>query len=309
MTPADAPLTPDALADHWSLRLLPRPLRPYGRLMRLERPIGWHLLLWPCVFSSLLASSALSGPVMWAHLALFLVGAVIMRSAGCTLNDIIDRDVDSQVARTAARPIPSGEISARRALAFLVLLLFLGLLVLVQFNGFTILLGASALVLVGVYPFMKRVTNWPQVVLGLAFSWGALVGWAAQTASLGLPALLLYLACVAWIVGYDTIYAYQDLEDDALAGVGSTAQVLGDTAARPFLALCNGVFVVAAGAALWAAEVSWPAWAGLAAAALHLGWQVIRFDPDDAGLCLALFKSNTVTGALLSVGLLGSVFL
>ena len=299
----DPPLTPDAVASHLSLRLLPAGLRPYGRLMRLERPIGWQLLFWPCVFCSLLASIGHAGPVQWLHMALFLIGAVLMRGAGCTLNDIIDRDVDAKVARTAARPIPSGEVSSAQALLFLCLLLLGGLAVLLTFNLFTILLASSALVLVAIYPFMKRITNWPQIVLGLVFSWGALVGWGAQSASFDGVMLLAYGACVAWIIGYDTIYAFQDLEDDALAGVGSSAQALG-THARPFIGACYALMLMLMAAALWQAGAGPLGYVGLGLTGLQLLWQVKTLDLGDPTGCLARFKSNTLTGGLVSLGLL-----
>lgn len=303
-----APITPDAIKHHWSLRLLPSWARPYGRLMRLERPIGWQLLLWPCVFSSLLASIALQGPVQWVHLMLFTLGAIIMRGAGCTLNDIADQDIDAKVGRTAERPIPSGEVSARNAALFLVALLAAGFLILIAFNLFTIGVGIASLVLVGLYPFAKRVTNWPQTVLGLVFAWGALVGWTAQTQSLDLPMAALYLACVVWIIGYDTIYAFQDLEDDALAGVGSSAQALGGKAPG-FIAICYALTVVLIGYAIMAVGAGPVAFIGLGLAAAQMAWQVITLDLTDKQGCLARFKSNTLAGGLIAGGLLLDVLL
>jgi len=300
---ANAPLTPDALKHHWSLRVLPDWARPYGRLMRLERPVGWQLLLWPCVFASLLASLALETPVQWVHLALFALGSVIMRGAGCTLNDIADRDIDAKVARTALRPIPSGEVSARNAAIFLVGLLAAGFLILIQFNLFTIGVGIASLVLVALYPFAKRVTNWPQLVLGLVFSWGAMVGWTAQTGSLDAPTALLYVACFLWIVGYDTIYAFQDLADDALVGVGSSAQALG-AKAPVFVALCYAAMLELIALAYALAGTGLVAFAGLALAAAQMGWQVATLDLDDEAGCLKRFKSNSLVGALISAGLL-----
>ncbi|WP_375571147.1 4-hydroxybenzoate octaprenyltransferase [Ahrensia marina] len=298
-----APITPDAIKHHWSLRLLPSWARPYGRLMRLERPVGWQLLLWPCVFSSLLASIALENSVQWLHLILFTLGAIIMRGAGCTLNDIADQDIDAKVGRTAERPIPSGEVSARNAAFFLVMLLAAGFLILITFNLFTIGVGIASLVLVGFYPFAKRVTNWPQAVLGLVFSWGALVGWAAQTQSLDPPMAALYLACVIWIIGYDTIYAFQDLEDDALAGVGSSAQALGNNA-PPFIALCYALTVALIGYAMLAVGAGFTAFFGLGFAAAQMAWQVVTLDLNDKEGCLTRFKSNTFVGVLISAGLL-----
>ena len=308
MSLPDAPLTPDALAHHWSLRLLPGWARPYGRLMRLERPVGWQLLFWPCVFGSLLASIATESGVQWLHIGLFLLGAVIMRGAGCTLNDIADRDIDAKVERTAARPIPSGEVSARNAFWFLIGLLGAGFLILITFNPFTIAVGIGALVVVAIYPFMKRITNWPQLVLGLAFAWGALVGWTAQTASFDLPMAAAYVACVIWIVGYDTIYAFQDLEDDALAGVGSSAQALGERAPL-FVGVCYALTIVLLGVAMQGAAAGFAAFAGLGLAAAHMIWQVTTLDLSDKEGCLARFKSNAVTGALISGGLLVDVLI
>lgn len=298
-----APITPDAIKHHWSLRLLPSWARPYGRLMRLERPIGWPLLFWPCVFSSLLASIALQSAVVWWHLALFLVGALIMRGAGCTLNDIADRDIDAKVARTALRPIPSGEVSARHAVLFLLAQLGAGFLILIQFNLFTIAVGIASLVLVALYPFAKRVTNWPQVVLGLVFAWGALVGWTAQTASLDLPMVAIYLATVIWIVGYDTMYAFQDIEDDTLIGIGSTALVLGERAPA-FIGVCYALTLSLTGYAMLVVGAGIPAFVGLGLAATQMVWQVATMDLNDKQGCLVRFKSNTWVGALIAGGLL-----
>lgn len=308
MTPSQPPLTPDALPQHWSLRVLPRWARPYGRLMRLERPIGWQLLLFPCIFGSLLASLALDGAVRWDHLLLFLIGAIIMRGAGCTLNDIADRDIDAKVARTAERPIPSGEISAKAAAVFLGLLLLAGLAILLTFNLATILVGVASLVLIGIYPFMKRITNWPQLVLGLVFAWGAMIGWCAQTGALDLTSVLLYAACVVWIIGYDTIYAFQDLEDDAIAGVGSSAQALG-ARAPVFIAACYGVTALLIGAAYLVVGAGIFAFAGLALAATQLGWQIATLDIHDPEGCLRRFKSNKYAGLLVALGLLVDVLL
>lgn len=298
----DAPITPDALARHWSLRFLPRWTRPYVRLMRLERPIGWQLLLWPCVWASLLASIASDGGIRFDHLILFFIGSVVMRSAGCTLNDIADRDIDAKVARTAARPIPSGEISAKAAAVFLCVLMLIGFAVLISFNLFTIVLGISALALVAIYPFMKRITNWPQIVLGLAFAWGGLVGWSAQMGGLAAPALLVYTACVIWIVAYDTIYAFQDLEDDVMAGVGSSALALGDKA-PVFIGISYAAVLVMLGAAMVLAQAGWPSFIALLGAAGHFGWQVKTLDITDPVGSLRRFKSNGQVGLLVALGL------
>ncbi|MEL6289955.1 MAG: 4-hydroxybenzoate octaprenyltransferase, partial [Pseudomonadota bacterium] len=223
----------DAVPANWVDRFAPAFTRPYLRLARADRPIGTWLLLWPCLWASALAASAAGSPLpnLW-HMALFAIGALVMRGAGCTFNDLVDRDIDAQVARTRSRPIPSGQVSARNAAVFMVALSLIGFVVLLQFNGPTIWLGIASLGIVAAYPFMKRVTNWPQFVLGLAFNWGALLGWTAVFGSLSAAPALLYLGGIAWTIGYDTIYAHQDREDDALIGVKSTARLFGDNTHR-----------------------------------------------------------------------------
>src|SRR5882757_5338783 len=211
---------------NWVDTLAPSWFRPYLRLARADRPIGAWLLLLPCWWSAALAAIATGQPIPDpSHLALFFVGAFVMRGAGCTWNDIVDRDLDAKVARTRSRPIPSGQVSVKAAAVFLVAQALVGLAVLLQFNRFTILVGISSLGIVAIYPLMKRFVSWPQLVLGLAFSWGALMGWAAVFSRLEAPALLLYAGSIAWVIGYDTIYAHQDREDDALIGVKSTARL------------------------------------------------------------------------------------
>src|SRR5258705_9793574 len=213
----------DASPRNWVDRIAPAPWRPYLRLARFDRPIGAWLLLFPCWWAQALAELSLGHPYPkpW-YLALFLVGAFLMRAAGCTYNDIVDKDYDARVARTAARPIPSGQVSVAEARMFLVVLCIAGFVILIQFNFFTIALGASSLILVAIYPFMKRLTYWPQIVLGLTFKWGALVGWSAVTGSLSAAPVALYIGCVLWTVGYDTIYSHQDKEDDLPVGLKST---------------------------------------------------------------------------------------
>jgi 4-hydroxybenzoate polyprenyltransferase len=269
-------------------------LRPYLRLARLDRPIGTWLLLLPCWWA--LAMAAPGWPDPW-FMVLFAVGALVMRGAGCTVNDIADRDFDKKVARTADRPITSGQVSVVQALAFLALQLGIGLAVLLQFNTYTVILGASSLALVAIYPFAKRVTYWPQFVLGLTFNWGALVGWAAVTERLEAPAVLLYAAGILWTLGYDTIYAHQDKEDDVLVGVKSTALKFGD-ATRPWLAAFYGGTITLLAAAGVHATLHPVYFAGLAVAALHLTWQVRSLDLDDAKICLARFKSNRDLGLI-----------
>ena len=302
----------DAPSGHWVYRLLPRWLWPYAQLARWDRPIGWQLLLWPCWWSAALAASAYARPddsfaslvpSLW-HLVLFLVGAVAMRGAGCTYNDIVDADIDDKVERTRSRPLPSGQVTKRQAWAFLVLQAFAGLVVLVQFNSFAIGLGVASLIVVAIYPFMKRFTNWPQLVLGLAFSWGALMGWAAEHADLARPAVLLYLGSVFWVIGYDTIYAHQDKEDDALVGVRSTARLFGDSTKSWLIGLYGGALILMA-SAFSAAQVPVPAMAGLLAAGAHMARQIAVLDIDDPDQCLRLFKSNNIVGWLIFLGLIG----
>ena len=236
-------------------------------------------------------------------ICLFLIGAVAMRGAGCTYNDIVDRDIDDQVERTRSRPLPSGQVSLKQAWAFLVTQSLVGFVVLIQFNGFAIIVGLCSLIVVAVYPFMKRITDWPQLVLGLAFSWGALMGWAAAFGALAPAAFLLYAGSVLWVIGYDTIYAHQDKEDDALVGVKSTARLFGSRT-KPWLAgLYAGALTLFAAAFLLAA-VPGVAYVGLAAAGLHMGYQILSLDIDDAEQCLALFRSNTKVGWLIFAGLI-----
>ncbi len=287
---------------NWVDTLAPAPARPFLRLARADRPIGAWLLLMPCWWSAGLAAVADRAlPNAW-HLLLFFVGAFVMRGAGCTWNDIVDRDLDARVARTRSRPIPSGQVSTRGAAAFLVVQALVGLAVLLQFNGFAIALGVASLAVVAIYPLMKRVTWWPQTVLGLAFSWGALMGWAAWFGRLDAPAAILYLGSIAWVIGYDTIYAHQDREDDALIGVKSTARLFGPRT-RPLLALFYALAAVLIGVAYWMCGAGLWSWLGLAAFAAHLAWQVARLDIDDPDLCLALFKSNRDAGLILFAGL------
>ncbi len=294
----------DALRGHWADHYLPHALRPYARLARLERPIGWWLLLLPCWWGLLLAQLAGGGgrPHLWYAL-LFLIGAIVMRGAGCTLNDIIDRDLDGQVARTRSRPIPSGQVSVGQAIVFLIAQCLVGLVVLVQFNRFTIMLGISSLAFAAIYPFMKRLTYWPQLFLGLAFNWGALVGWSAIHASLSWPPVLLYLGGIFWTLAYDTIYAHQDKEDDILIGVKSTALKFGD-ASLPWLVFFFAMSLVLLGFALWLAGASFIGYIGIAGAALHAVWQLRRFNASDPERCLEIFRSNRIFGLIITIALL-----
>jgi 4-hydroxybenzoate polyprenyltransferase len=283
--------------------------QPYLRLARLDRPIGSWLLLLPCWWSAALAS-ALAHDVSRLPLiiVLFFAGAFAMRGAGCTWNDITDRDLDAKVERTRSRPIPVGQVGVRQALAFLVAQALIGLAVLLQFNRFAIATGIASLAIVAVYPFMKRVTWWPQVVLGLAFSWGALMGFAVVLGQIGATALFLYAGSIAWVVGYDTIYAHQDTEDDALIGVKSTARLFGERTHRA-LVVFYGLAVILIGVAMWLAGATFLAWAGLIAFAIHLGWQIGRLRINDPVLCLRIFKSNRDAGLLLFAGLLADALM
>jgi 4-hydroxybenzoate polyprenyltransferase len=289
---------------NWVDTLAPAWLRPYLRLARLDRPIGSWLLLLPCWWSSALAAVAAhaKGPSLW-HILLFFIGAFAMRGAGCTWNDIVDRDLDGSVERTRSRPIPSGQVSVAQAALFLILQALVGFAVLISFNSFTVGLGIASLVIVAVYPFMKRITYWPQIVLGLAFSWGALMGWAAAFGRLDWPALLLYAGSISWVIGYDTIYAHQDRDDDALIGIKSTALLFGERT-KPMLALFYGLAVVLIGAAGFTAHGGVVFALALAAFAAHLGWQIARLDISDPDNCLMLFKSDRDAGLILFAGLL-----
>jgi 4-hydroxybenzoate polyprenyltransferase len=288
---------------NWVDHLAPVWLRPYLRLARLDRPIGSWLLLIPCWWSLGLASIHADQVISVWHMVLFFIGAFAMRGAGCTWNDIVDRDLDAMVERTRSRPIPSGQVSVQAAATFLVVQALIGLAVLLQFNAFTIWTGIASLAIVAVYPFMKRITYWPQIVLGLAFSWGALMGWPATFGRLDWAAIVLYAGSIAWVIGYDTIYAHQDREDDALIGLKSTA-ILFDRNTRQMLAVFYALAVALIGIAGTMAGGGAIFLAGLAAFAVHLAWQILRIDIDDAALCLKLFKSNRDAGLILFAGML-----
>jgi 4-hydroxybenzoate polyprenyltransferase len=289
----------DIRGGDWVDRRLPRRLRSYARLSRLDRPIGTWLLLFPGWWGLALAARRWPDPLL---MALFAAGAVAMRGAGCTLNDILDRHYDAQVARTRLRPLPSGAVSVGRALAFMLLQAAVGAAVLLSLNRASILLGLAVLGLVGSYPLMKRITYWPQLFLGLNFNWGALLGWTAVRGGLGWPAVLLYLGGIFWTLGYDTIYAHQDKDDDRRIGVKSTALALGDHT-RPWL---FGFY--AAALLLWygagrAAGLAAPFGLGLGLAAVPLAWQAARVELDDPADCLAKFRANRLVGWLLLAGI------
>lgn len=294
---------PDAPRRNWVDRFAPVATRPYLRLARIDRPIGWWLLLLPCWWSAALAAVAAGSPFPQPqHLVLFLIGAIAMRGAGSTYNDIVDRDLDRQVRRTRDRPLPSGQVSVKGAVAFMVAQALVGLFVLVQFNPFAIVLGLGSLALVALYPFMKRVIAMPQFVLGLAFSWGALMGWAALFGTLHWPAVALYVAAMAWTIGYDTIYALQDFEDDEVVGIKSSARLFGEKA-REGVAFAYLVTILAVMAALVGAGASPVGYLGAFLFALHLHWQVRTIRLGDPARALMLFRSNRTAGLILFAGL------
>lgn len=293
----------DADARNWVDRYAPQSWRPYLRMARLDRPIGYWLLFWPCAFSLALAAVARpqTGFSLY-YLLLFFIGAVAMRGAGCTLNDIVDRDIDDKVERTRSRPIPSGQVTVKQALVFLIAQCLIGLVVLLQFNDFTKVLGLSSLILVVIYPFMKRITYWPQLFLGLAFNWGALMGWAAMFGELHYPALYLYAGSIMWTIAYDTIYALQDREDDALIGVKSTARLFGKYAREISGAFYAGALILwwlavdGAGVGQTFLMVAW-------VVPLLLLWQITTLKPDDGQNCLVRFKANHWVGLALTLAL------
>ncbi|MCP4182245.1 MAG: 4-hydroxybenzoate octaprenyltransferase [Hyphomicrobiales bacterium] len=322
----------DAVEQSWVYRLVPSRLWPFAQLARWERPIGWWLLMWPGWWSIMLAMLAKLqtsptndqdlGSVLTETallLLLFMVGAIVMRGAGCTYNDLADRDIDDRVARTRSRPLPSGRVTTLQAVIFMLLQSLIGLFILLQFNSFSIWLGVASLITVVVYPFMKRITWWPQLFLGFAFSWGALLGWSVVAGGLGLPPLLLYLASIAWVIGYDTIYAHQDKEDDALVGVKSTARLFGDKT-KPVIFILYSIAITLMAVAFFMAlfaqsgaysEMAYtaPAFLGLFIGAIHMLWQLKMMDIDNPDQCLKLFKSNGHFGWILFAGLTGSLLL
>ncbi|HWD58250.1 MAG TPA: 4-hydroxybenzoate octaprenyltransferase [Stellaceae bacterium] len=291
----NAPDPTDIHVGDWVDRLLPRCVEPYARLARLDRPIGTWLLLFPGWWGIALAARRWPDP--WLML-LFALGAMVMRGAGCTLNDIADRDYDGQVARTRLRPIPSGRVTVLQAAFFMALQLAVGAAILLSLNRASILLGIAVLVLIASYPYMKRITYWPQLFLGLNFNWGALIGWTAVTGRLAWPPVLLYLGGICWTLGYDTIYAHQDKEDDARIGVKSSALALGERT-RPFLFAFYAAAVALWGAAGITAGLHPVFLIGLALAAAQLAWQAARVDTGDPLDCLAKFRSNRFVGWLM----------
>jgi 4-hydroxybenzoate polyprenyltransferase len=277
----------------------PRALRPYASLMRLDRPIGTWLLYWPCAWSVALAG--VRGE--WALFFWFLLGAFAMRSAGCVYNDIVDRELDRQVERTRLRPLASQRVSVKAAWALAIGLSLVGLLVLLQLPGVAQGVALISIFPVAAYPFMKRITWWAQAWLGLVFSWGALVGWPAVTGEFASPALLLWLGSIFWVIGYDTLYAIQDIEDDELVGVKSSARALGDRA-QLGIGICYALALAGWAAAIWSVRPDWIALLALLPAAFHLFRQVAKADPQDGQGALMLFRSNRFTGLLLFLGFL-----
>jgi 4-hydroxybenzoate polyprenyltransferase len=278
---------------------LPKAWRPYASLMRVDRPIGTWLLYWPCAWSVALAGVQAE----WLLFAWFLLGAFAMRSAGCVYNDIVDRDLDRQVERTRLRPLASGRVSVRNALALAIGFSLVGLVVLLQLPRVAQGVALASIFPVAAYPFMKRITWWPQAWLGLVFSWGALVGWPAVTGEFALPALLLWLGSIFWVIGYDTLYAIQDIEDDELVGVKSSARALGGKA-QLGVGICYALALLGWSAAIWKVRPDWLALAALLPAAVHLAFQVARTDPKNGAAALALFRSNRTTGLLLLLAFL-----
>jgi len=289
----------DAKPANWVDRYAPAVARPYLKLARADRPIGTWLLLWPCLWSIALAARDLSA--IWLML-LFAVGAVVMRGAGCTFNDIVDRDFDGQVERTKGRPLPSGAVSVTQAFAFLVAQLLAGLAILLSLNGTAIALGFASVALIAVYPFMKRITYWPQAMLGLVFNWGALMGYAAVTGTLTVAPVLLYAGAIFWTIGYDTIYAHQDKDDDALIGVKSSALKLGAKTGTA-LWFFYGAMIAGLAATGYVSDMGFIYYAGVAAAAAHLVWQIRSLDINDEAKCLHLFRSNREFGLIVFVAI------
>jgi 4-hydroxybenzoate polyprenyltransferase len=278
---------------------LPKAVRPYASLMRVDRPIGTWLLYWPCAWSVALAG--VHGE--WTLFAWFLLGAFVMRSAGCVYNDIVDRQLDMQVERTRLRPLASGRVSVRNAWLLAIFLSLIGLAVLLQLPRVAQGVALLSIFPVAAYPFMKRITWWPQAWLGLVFSWGALVGWPAVTGEFATPALLLWAGSIFWVIGYDTLYAIQDIEDDELVGVKSSARALGANA-RLGIGICYALALTGWSAAIWKVRPDWVGLLALVPAAAHLAMQVARADPTDGAGALALFRSNRLTGLLLFLGVL-----
>ena len=300
----------DIKKGNWLDQILPATIKPYFRLARFDRPIGTWLVLFPCWWSLALATNNWAptpdvlGETLWLYL-LFGIGAIVMRGAGCTFNDITDRKFDAKVARTADRPIPSGAVSVPQAVLFMTFLSLIGFTVLLQLNHFAILVGVASLFLVVIYPFMKRVTYWPQLWLGLTFNWGALLGWAVIQGRLGSVSGILYAAGVLWTLGYDTIYAHQDKVDDLFVGVKSSALALGQDT-KPWLVLFYAGAIALIGLSGYVTALGWPFYLGLCLGGLHLAWQILRVDIDHPTDCLSKFKSNRDFGLIILAGIIAA---
>ncbi len=312
----DTPVA-DAYAQNWVDRYAPPAMRPYLRLSRVDRPIGTWLLLLPCWWGAFLGAASAPDTAGWLTVWIVIgcgIGAVLMRGAGCTWNDVTDRDIDDKVARTRSRPIPAGQVTTRQALIWMGVQTGVAALILFTFNWAAVGLGVLSLALVAIYPFAKRFTWWPQVFLGLAFNWGAVLAWTAQTGSLGLPAIFLYLAGISWTLFYDTIYAHQDREDDALIGVKSTARLFGDNTdkwLRGFLVAT--VVLMSLGIIFALAPLADPlamsiGLAGAWAMGWHMQWQLSQLDIDDGAVCLKLFRANRDAGLLPALFLAATLF-
>ena len=290
----EASIVPDTQHRGLVGRLPPR-IRAFAQLARFDRPIGWWLLFWPGAWGVALSGGAVS---RWSLILWLLLGSIAMRGAGCVYNDIVDRDLDRQVARTAARPVASGAVAVKAAVVWLVLLSLVGLVVLLQLHLPAAIVALSSLAPVALYPFMKRITWWPQAWLGIVFSWAALVGWVEVTGTLSLAGALLYAGSIAWVIGYDTIYALQDIEDDAMVGVRSSARALG-ARVKPGVAGFYGLAIILWAAAIWQVRADWLALVALVPVALHFAWQVATLVPDDDANALARFRANRNAGGLM----------
>jgi 4-hydroxybenzoate polyprenyltransferase len=279
------------------IRWLPAPARPFALLARFDRPIGWWLLYWPGAWGVLLAGGL---PAHWPLLIWLLIGSIAMRGAGCVYNDIVDRDLDARVARTRNRPLVSGAVSLKAAWGWLIMLCLIGLIILLQLPRLAQIIALGSIAPVAAYPFMKRITWWPQAWLGIVFSWALPVGWTAVAGDVSLPMLLLYLGSMAWVIGYDTIYALQDVEDDALIGVRSSARALG-SAVRGGVAVFYGAAVGLWAGAVWLVRPDPLALVALLPVAWHLGWQIATLKPDDGANALARFRANRFAGLLMAL--------
>jgi 4-hydroxybenzoate polyprenyltransferase len=307
MTTHDPVTLPDAAPQNWVDRHAPESLRPWLRLGRFDRPVGIWLLFLPGAMGLAYASAVTGTAFPLYFLILFAIGSGLMRAAGCAFNDLVDRDIDAKVERTRGRPIASGQITPKQALAFIILCCLISLIILLQLGTLAIMLGVGSLALVAAYPFMKRITWWPQAWLGLTFNWGFLMAYAAVASEITLPALLFYAGLVFWTIGYDTIYALQDIEDDVMAGVKSSARALG-TKARSGISVIYGLCLILTIVSAALAPLSWPFYVGQALVTAHLAWQVYTLRPQDGALALKLFKANRDTGLIWLAGLIFSGF-